>query len=137
MESRAYPKLWEGAFSVEERYAQEDVASIVEHARLRGIRIVPEFDVPGHAASWCRGYPAICPSPQCLQPLDPSNPATLQLLDGLLREVTGGGAAPGHGIFPDAFVHLGGDEVDTHCWTETPRVADWMLAQVFIYQLWP
>ena len=44
-ESLAYPKLWDGAFSPDERYLQAEVADIVEFARLRGIRVVPEFDV--------------------------------------------------------------------------------------------
>lgn len=172
LESRAYPKLWDGAFSPGERYLQTEVADLVEFARLRGIRVVPEFDVvgfggfdvdasvllctvcgrqldmtndshpshsilstptvkqPGHARSWCAGYPEVCPSAQCQQPLDPSNPFTLELVDGLIREVTGGGAKPGRGLFPDAFVHLGGDEVDTRCWNETAHVVEWMAAQV-------
>jgi len=50
MEIKAYPKLWEAAFSDQERYTQADLASLVEYARVRAIRVMVEFDVPGHSA---------------------------------------------------------------------------------------
>lgn len=96
---------------------------------MRGIRVMVEFDVPGHAASWCTGRPDICPSAQCLQPLNVANNATFDVINGLLKEVSGGIA--GGGLFPDDFVHLGGDEVDTTCWMVTPSVASWLKARNF------
>lgn len=121
-ESKTSPKLWDGAYSEFERYTQRDIESIVEYARLRGVRVIVEFDMPGHAASWCKGYPEICPSTSCLQPLNVASNATFNLIDGLIGEITSG-------LFKDNFVHLGGDEVDTSCWTKTPAVADWLKAQ--------
>jgi len=128
-ESVTYPALWEGAYSNDERYTTADMAELVEHARLRGVRVVAEFDVPGHASSWCVGYPEICPSTSCLSPLDPSSPETWQVLAGLLNDVTGGSQYAG--LFPDDFVHMGGDEVDTSCWTSTPHVMAWLSAHNF------
>ncbi len=64
-ESKTWPLLWNGAYSVYERYSQKDMLGIVEFAKERGIRVIPEFDMPGHADSWCVGYPQICPSPTC------------------------------------------------------------------------
>lgn len=131
LESRTSPQLWRGAFTPMERYTQNEVASMVEYARLRGIRVMVEFDVPGHAHSWCAGYPDVCPSPTCLTPLNVASNSTFSMIEGLLDEVTGGRAsAPGKpsGLFPDDFVHLGGDEVDTTCWIQTPAIAAWLLA---------
>ena len=130
--SETNPKLWDGAYDASSRYTHADMASIVEYARLRGVRVMPEFDTPGHAQSWCVGYPEICPSPTCLTPLDVSSNATFELLTRLYGECTGGKAsargAPS-GLFPDAFLHLGGDEVSTKCWSSTPRIAQWLRAR--------
>ena len=128
-QSKAYPNLWEGAYSDEERYTQDDIATIVEYARVRGVRVYVEFDVPGHAQSWCKGYPEICPSETCMTPLNVANNKTFDVIDGLLEEVTGGAASTKgspSGLFPDNFVHLGGDEVDTSCWSKTPAIQTWL-----------
>ena len=54
-QSKAYPKLWAGAYSEVEKYTQDDIASIVEYARERGIRVMVEFDVPGQFVK--KSYP--------------------------------------------------------------------------------
>eukprot|EP00945_MAST-04E_sp_MAST-4E-sp1_P006967 g6967.t1 len=128
-ESKLFPKLWNGAYSEFEKFTQEDIAAVVEYARMRGVRVIVEFDVPGHAGSWCKGYPEICPSTTCLQPLNVANNFTFQLYEGLLSECTGGKASHKDipsGLFPDNFIHLGGDEVNTACWTSTPAVKSWL-----------
>lgn len=128
-QSKTQPKLWDGAYSEYEKYTQDDIALIVEYARERGVRVIVEFDMPGHAASWCTGYPEICPSSTCQQPLNVANNFTFKLIDDLLGECTGGRASSKgspSGLFPDNFIHLGGDEVDTSCWTKTPAVAKWL-----------
>lgn len=128
LESKRNPLLSKlGAFSPAERYSSEDVAEVVEWARQHGVRVVPEIDVPGHAASWCKGYPEICPSPNCTQPLSPVTPtpltpsasnATWMILEGLFSDVAE--------MFPDAMIHLGGDEVNTACWSEAPAISTWL-----------
>jgi len=129
MQSTTHPKLWDGSYSAQERYTQADIAGVVEWARLHGVRVIVEFDMPGHAGSWCTGYPEVCPSTTCLQPLNVASNKTFDLITGLLGEMTGGKKS-GHqapsGLFPDDFIHLGGDEVDTSCWTKTPSVAAWL-----------
>jgi len=66
MQVKSYPKLWDGAYPGNARFTQKDVAAVVEYARLRGVRVMVEFDVPGHASSWCTGYPEACPGICCL-----------------------------------------------------------------------
>lgn len=128
-ESKKYPAIWNGAYSEFERYSQEDVAEVVEFARQRGVRVIVEFDLPGHADSWCTGYPDICPSTTCTSPVDPSSTALYDLMNGVFSEVTGG--ATSLGLFPDNYIHLGGDEVDTSCWTQTPHIVDWLKSKNF------
>lgn len=128
MQSITHPKLWEGSFSPQERYLQADIADMVEYARARGVRVMIEFDMPGHAGSWCKGYPEVCPSSSCTQPLNVASNATWDLITDLLSEVTTGvkGSAP---LMKDNYVHLGGDEVDTSCWSKTPSIASWLSEQ--------
>jgi hexosaminidase len=132
MESKTSPKLWDGSWSQEEKYLQVEIASVVEYARLRGVRVMVEFDTPGHASSWCQGYPEICPSASCGSPLNVANNATFDLISGLLGECTGGNAsrkgAPS-GLFPGNLIHLGGDEVDMQCWKNTPAIWAWLESQ--------
>lgn len=78
----------------------------------------------GHAGSWCKGYPEVCPSASCTQPLNPASNKTWDLIEDLLAECTGN--APLAGLFPESMIHLGGDEVDTSCWTEVPAIMNWL-----------
>jgi len=124
-DSPSHPELAaKGAFSKYERYTDADVASIVEYARKRGVRVMVEVDTPGHASSWCAGAPEICPSSSCLSPLNPATNATFDLMADLFHDLTGGEKRLG--LFPETLMHLGGDEVDTSCWGETPEIQAWM-----------
>ena len=125
-QSVALPRLADAAYSAAERYSTADVADMVEYARQRGVRVMVEFDIPGHAASWCVGYPDVCPSPTCLSPLDPSANATFDLMEALFTELTG--AQRGGGLLPENLFHLGGDEVDLSCWTQVDHVKQWLAA---------
>ena len=60
-ESVKYPLFWNDSYTKYERYSQGDISEIVNYAKYRGIRVIPEFDMPGHATSWCIGYPLVCP----------------------------------------------------------------------------
>ena len=124
-QSLSSPRLWDGAFSPSERYTQADVAAVVEYARLRGVRVMVEFDMPGHNDAWCTGYPSICPSASCKSPLNVASNETFGRISALLRELTGGRSSSRSspsGLFPDELLHLGGDEVNTECWHSTPSV---------------
>ena len=109
------PDLWSGAHSPRERYLQAEVRDVVEYARKRGIRVIPEFDVPGHAASWCRGYPEVCPSdPQCTQPLNVARNETFELIGDIISECVGDQGDQSdekQPLFVDDFFHLGENSV--------------------------
>mmetsp|Transcript_19673 Transcript_19673/g.23397 ORF Transcript_19673/g.23397 Transcript_19673/m.23397 type:complete len:542 (+) Transcript_19673:41-1666(+) len=128
-ESLSRPLLWTGSYSKHERYLQSEVSDMIEYARIRGIKVMVEFDMPGHGASWCTGYPDICPSADCLEPLDVSQDETFNVITDLLNECTGGvqsSTSSPSGLFPNDMIHLGGDEVDTTCWEEDPEISQWL-----------
>ncbi|XP_047042604.1 beta-hexosaminidase 3-like [Lolium rigidum] len=115
----SYPKLSNGAYSYSEKYTMNDALDIVQYAEKRGVNVLAEIDVPGHSRSWGIGYPALSPSATCQQPLDVSNDFTFKVIDGILSDFSK--------VFKFKFVHLGGDEVNTSCWTTTPRIKTWLL----------
>jgi hexosaminidase len=126
VESRRFPRLQElgsdGNF-----YTQDEVRRVVEYARDRGIRVIPEFDMPGHTTSWLVGYPELgsAPGPYQIerswgifQPaLDPSSERTYSFLDGLIGEMAA--------LFPDPYFHIGGDEVDPAQWKQSSAIQAW------------
>lgn len=101
-------------------YSVEDLQSVVSHAAALGVRVMPEFDVPGHG-SWGYGMPELMVQDgPCSDTLDPTNPDVYTFLSSFLTEMTG--------YFPDAYLFLGGDEVQTKCFTQSPSVSAWMAA---------
>lgn len=118
IEIPSYPLLWNGAYSYAERYTMDDAREIVEYARLRGINVMPELDVPGHAASWGVGYPELWPTSKCIEPLDVSSNFTFDVINGIIEDF--------RTVFPFKFAHLGGDEVDTGCWERTSHIQNWL-----------
>lgn len=118
LEIPSLPKLWNGAYSPSERYTMNDAHEIVEYAQMRGINVLAEIDVPGHAGSWGIGYPRLWPSYSCKQPLDVSNEFTFKVIDSILSDFSK--------VFKFKFIHLGGDEVDTSCWSNTRHIRKWL-----------
>jgi hexosaminidase len=113
-----------GAYSPEATYSHADIEDVVRYAAQRGIRIVPEFDMPAHAAIWGVGYPQFtisCKDGQTL--LNPTpNAGLYEAIDSLLGEFLP--------LFRTDFIHFGGDEVSNlQCWLEDPGVQLFMTAQ--------
>ncbi len=123
VESKRFPRLQQlgsdGHF-----YTQDQVRHIIAYAGDRGIRVVPEFDMPGHTTSWFVGYPelASAPGPYSIerrwgifQPtMDPTREETYKFLDKFLGEMTA--------LFPDRYFHIGGDEVDPTQWKQSQSI---------------
>jgi hexosaminidase len=127
MESLRYPKLQQmgsdGMF-----FTQAQMRELIEYAGDRGIRVVPEFDMPGHSTSWLVGYPelASAPGPYEIERawsihspcIDPTLESTYEFLDGFIGEMAA--------LFPDAFFHIGGDEVNGDQWNASAHIQAWM-----------
>lgn len=118
-ESKLQPELNLGQWSSHARYTHADVTRVVEHARKRGIRVVPEIDMPAHSASWTRTIqvrtPACLRTDPLKRPIDPASEHTYQVIEQLVFELTE--------LFPDRYFHIGADEVDPSCW-ETQDFAE-------------
>jgi hexosaminidase len=122
--SQTEPALAKGAYSAKARYSQSDMQEVIQYAKARGVRVVIEFDVPGHSASWGVGMPSIVA--KCPQyshninniPLNPTLDKTWQVLTNLFTEMAS--------LFPDRYFHTGGDEVVTGCFSNDPSIWSWM-----------
>jgi len=120
-ESKKFPLLQQkgsGGFY----YTQNEIREIVAYAHDRGIRVVPEFDMPCHTESWFAGYPnlAIGQKPSHGSGMDPTREGTYTFLAGFIGEMAA--------LFPDSYFHTGGDECDMKQWEATPRIQKFMRA---------
>jgi hexosaminidase len=127
VESKKFPKLQEmGSDGL--YYTQAEIRDVIAYARDRGIRVVPEFDMPGHSTAWFVGYPELAsgPGPYSIErkwgifdpAMDPTKESTYKFLDGFIGEMAA--------LFPDQFFHIGGDEVNGKQWDANPKVQEFM-----------
>jgi hexosaminidase len=127
IESKKFPRLHtlgsDGHF-----YTQDEAREIIAYARDRGIRVVPEFDMPGHATAWLVGHPELgsAPGPYTIErgagifepALDPTREEVYKFLDTFLGEMAA--------LFPDAYLHIGGDENEGKQWDRNPKIQAFM-----------
>ncbi len=121
-----------GAYDIIQKvYTKDSLIDLVGYARVRGVDIVPEIDVPAHTHVWGKAFPGIivnCPevaalshTPLDVYALDPSNPLTYKVIEGVLSQVVE--------IFPSSHIHVGADEVDFRCWDANPTLRQWISKQ--------
>ncbi len=127
VETKKFPELYlqgsDGNF-----YTQNEIREIIKFAADRGIRVMPEFDMPGHATAWVVSHPEIAsaPGPYKIerQPgifdptLDPTNEATYKLLEVFFAEMSA--------LFPDKYMHIGGDENEGKQWNANANIQAFM-----------
>ena len=129
IESKVFPKLTgmgsDGLF-----YTQQDALDVIAYARARGIRVVPEFEMPGHSTAWLVAYPELASvrAPSGIRrefgvsdyALDPTREETYRFIERFLAEMVT--------IFPDPYLHIGGDETVSPDWKTDPRIQAFMQA---------
>jgi hexosaminidase len=128
-ESKIYPLLT-GRGSNGLYYTQAQMREVVQYARERGIRVVPEFDMPCHTTAWFAGYPDLASGkgPYKIETrwgvfdpaMDPTRESTFEFISKFIGEMTT--------IFPDAYFHVGGDECDGKEWDANVRIKAFMRA---------
>lgn len=137
LELESEPELAEkGAYGKDMRYSVQNVKDIVQFGMERGVRVIPELDMPTHAASWGEAYPeivtctdkfwwpagtdwedryAVQPTPGQLNPLIPK---TYEVVKNVIHDVVS--------MFPDTFYHAGADEIIPNCWKADPTIQDFL-----------
>jgi hexosaminidase len=128
-ESKKFPKL-HGMGSDGLYYTQDEIRDLIGYARERGIRVVPEFDMPGHSTAWFVGHPELAsgPGPYDIErrwgifdpAMDPTNEKLYKFLDPLIEEMAK--------LFPDRYFHIGGDEVNGKQWAANSKIQEFMKA---------
>ncbi len=127
IECKSFPKLHllgsDGKY-----YTQNQIKEIIRYADERGIRVVPEFDMPAHTASWLVGYPELSAISQKYElirtygvkdpVMDPSNKHVYKFLKKFFKEMSG--------LFPDDYIHIGGDEVNGVQWKQSKKIKKFM-----------
>ena len=127
IESKVYPRLHQVG-SDGNYYTQEEMREVIAYADQRGIRIVPEFDLPGHCTSWLKAYPELASVKRdyhlqryfgVFDPaLDVTKEYTYIFLDSLFTEMSQ--------LFPDEYFHIGGDENTGKDWDRNPDIKEYM-----------
>lgn len=125
IESKRFPKL-QGMGSDGHFYTQDQVRQVIAYARDRGIRVIPEFDMPGHTTAWFVGYPELASGPGSYEierrwgvfdpAMDPTREETYKFLDTFIGEMAA--------LFPDEYFHIGGDEVNGNQWDANPKIQE-------------
>lgn len=129
LEIFSYPEMTLDAYSDKETYTQKEVRYIIQYALERGIRVIPELDLPGHArAGWtridkelisCGDEPwnsdiAVEPPPG---QLDIAYQKTYNVVECVYNEISS--------LFQDNIFHIGGDEINELCYNKSRHIRDW------------
>jgi hexosaminidase len=123
VESKIFPKLQQlGSDGM--YYTQAQIREVVDYAADRGIRVMPEFDIPGHSTSWFVAYPQYSSAPGSYAierrfgvfgpAFNPADERIYPFFDAFFKEMAG--------LFPDPYLHIGGDEVEGHQWEANPAI---------------
>ena len=137
VEVKAYPQMTKDAYSPREVYSHGNIKDIISYAKARGIRVIPEIDMPGHSsAGWKQVDPDIVacenswwsndnwPLHTAVEP----NPGQLEILSDKTYEVVEKVYTELSGLFEDDFFHVGGDELQTGCYNLSSITTKWFAA---------
>ena len=132
VESKIYPQLHlQGSDG--DYFTQAQMQEIIVYASDRGIRVIPEFDMPGHATAWFVGHPELSSNDTVYTiergwgvkdpVMDPTRESTFDFLDQFIGEMAA--------LFPDAYFHIGGDENNGVHWEKNPHIQKYMEQQSY------
>jgi len=130
-----------GAYAPKLSYTKKNFDDLVEYGRLKGIRLIPEVDVPAHMASWAQGYEELissCPTenphpewPTYYSPADVTNERLYSAIEEIVSNLVSS--------FVDDLWHVGGDEPQMNCWSANENISKYMedknLTTINLYQM--
>ena len=127
VESKVFPKLHQLG-SNGEYYTQIQIKEVIAYANERGIRVMPEFDIPGHATAWMVGYPELASAAGTYKvekffgvfdpTIDPTNKETYKFFEKFFKEMAQ--------LFPEEYMHIGGDENNGVQWDKNTKIQEFM-----------
>jgi hexosaminidase len=134
MQMSSYPEMTKDAYSPREVYTEHDVRRVIAYARERGVRVIPEVDMPAHSASgWQQVDPEIVACANswwsndvwaehtAVQPnpgqLDIIYPKTYEVVNNVYQELSR--------IFSDNLFHVGADEIQPNCYNYSTHITKW------------
>lgn len=127
VESKTFPKLHKLG-SNGEFYTQVEIKEVIRYANERGIRVMPEFDIPGHATAWMVGHPELASAAGNYKiekyfgvfdpTIDPTRKETYKFFEKFFKEMAQ--------LFPDDYMHIGGDENNGVQWDKNPKIQEFM-----------
>ena len=119
IESKRFPKLHTTS---QDYFTQEEIRDVVAFARVRGMEVIPEIDMPGHTTSILAAYPQYSCSQKEVKLataggiypviLCAGRDETFSFLEELLEEIIP--------LFPGKRFHIGGDEAPKTEWKKCP-----------------
>lgn len=114
-------------------YTKAEIKEILEYAKVRGITVIPELDIPGHSRAAIAAYPQLSTKPDTVWNVATTwgmynrqnnvlapNDFTFQFLKDIFKELTD--------LFPSTYIHIGGDECSKLWWKQDAKT------QAFIKQ---
>ncbi|KAJ1898888.1 Glucosamine-6-phosphate isomerase (Glucosamine-6-phosphate deaminase) (GNPDA) (GlcN6P deaminase) [Kickxella alabastrina] len=127
IESKVHPELTEkGTYSMDMRYSYQDVKKIINYAKNRAIRIMPEFNMPANTFVIGEAHPEImsCLNKQpnwdkyAVEPpsgqLNIADPRAVSFAFDIITEYSR--------LFIDLGFHIGGNSINMDCWKEDPVI---------------
>lgn len=119
------PEKWSETFPAQKMfYTQDEIREVVKYAADRGIKIMPEIEVPGHASAAIASYPWLGASSSKEgigiwgDLYNVTDPKVEAFIHDVLDEVIE--------LFPSKLLHIGGDEADHSHWQRNPQIVEFM-----------
>ena len=107
-------------------YTQDDIREVVRYAHDKGVKVVPEFELPGHGYAAIAAYPYLACNPNGLPYRHPrltwgieedvfciGNDSTLSFIYAVLNQICD--------LFDSDVIHIGGDEAPRNRWRQCAK----------------